>query len=78
MLFDAYEYRLDRHTHSLSDSSEELFNHVAGLPLPQQPHLTLLWFIALAQLELGDRHRTVLAIAFAFLAACEAAVQDCQ
>jgi len=59
-----------------SDSSKELFDHVAGLPLPQHPRLTLLWFIAFAQLELSDRHRAVLAIALGFLVACESAAQD--
>lgn len=74
----SYEYRLDRHTCSLSDSGKELFDHVAGLPLPQCPRLTLLWLVAFAQLELGDRHRTVFAIAFGFRVAREAAAQDRQ
>ncbi len=33
---------------SLFDSIKELFDHVAGLPLPQRPRLPLLWFMAFA------------------------------
>lgn len=62
----------------LSDSRKELFDHVAGLTLPQCPHFALLGIIAFAQLELGNRHGAILAIALRLLVVGETATQDRQ
>jgi len=40
MLSDTDENRIDQQACSLSDSSKELLNQIAGLPLPQRPRLT--------------------------------------
>ncbi len=51
--------------HSVSSSSnptKESVDEVARLALPQCPRLTQLGLVALAKFELGDRHRTILAI----------------
>ena len=44
-------------------SDQQLLDHVAGLPLSQQPRLALIRLVTLPQLELGHRDRPVLAIA---------------
>ncbi|MCY1359921.1 hypothetical protein D9M69_465230 [compost metagenome] len=78
MLVDAYEDCFDRHVYPLFDPRKELFDYVAGLPLPQRPRFALLRFIAFAQLEFGNRHRAILAIAIGLIVARETAAQDRQ
>ena len=62
----------------LSDSRNELFDHVASLTLPQCPRFALLGIIAFTQLELGNLHGAILAIALRLLVVGETATQDCQ
>lgn len=47
----------------LSDSRKELFDYVASLTLPQCPRFALIRIIAFTQLELGNLHGAILAIA---------------
>ena len=63
---------------TLSNSFEQLLDHIAGLPLPQHPRLAQILLVAFAQLKFSDRDWAIFAITLRLIISRKTAAQDCQ